>query len=71
MNPTDTFPTLDFHLPEMSCGHCVRAVTAAVQALDAQAQMQFDLPARRVQVHTGLGRERLAAALVEAGYTPA
>lgn len=61
----------EFHLPDMSCGHCVAAITQALQALDAQAQLQFDREARRLQVSSSLSREQLVAALSEAGYPPA
>lgn len=63
--------TLSFHLPDMSCGHCARAVTEAVQALDAQARVVVDLPAKRAEVDSSAAPEALAAALTEAGYPPA
>lgn len=55
----------------MSCGHCVRTITATVQALDPGARVQADLPQHRVEVQTTAPREQVAAALVEAGYAPA
>ncbi len=61
-----------FHLPAMSCGHCVAAITEAVQAADAAATLQFEREARRVQiVSSALSREALSQALTEAGYPPA
>jgi copper chaperone len=53
----------------MSCQHCVRAVTQAIQTLDAQAQVQIDLTAGRVSVQSALSRERVAAAIREEGYS--
>eukprot|EP01030_Chromulinospumella_sphaerica_P024841 gene24841-24944_t len=32
----------------MTCGHCVRAVTQAVQALDPAASVKVDLGAKEV-----------------------
>ena len=64
-------PTQDFHLPDMSCGHCVATITKTLQALDPAAQPVFDREARRVQVQTQLPREQLTAALAEAGYPEA
>lgn len=58
----------EFHLPDMSCGHCVATVTRTVQALDAQAKLEFDREARKVKVESALERAALAAALAEAGY---
>ncbi len=62
---------LSFQIPAMSCGHCVRAVTEAVQALDAQAQVTVDLPQQVVRVESTAAREALVARLTEAGYPPA
>jgi copper chaperone len=62
---------LDFLIPNMTCGHCVRAVTEAVKAADPQAQVQVDLPTHRVQVQTTAARDQVVARLAEAGYEPA
>lgn len=59
-----------FTLPDMSCGHCVAAITEALQAVDAQARVDIDLPAKTAQVDSALPRDALAAALAEAGYPP-
>lgn len=61
---------LTFHIPNMTCGHCVRSVTQAVQAADPAAQVQADLPTHQVRVATVLPPEAVAAALAEAGYAP-
>lgn len=61
----------DFHVPGMSCGHCVRAITAAVQAQAPDAQVDIDLAARRVRI-TGRQADAamLGAVIRDAGYTP-
>ncbi len=59
-----------FELPDMTCGHCVKAVTQTLQRLDPVAQLKIDLPTHRVEVDSQLPREQLAAALAGAGYTP-
>lgn len=59
-----------FHIAAMSCGHCVRSITEAVQAADPQAQVQADLAAQRVQITSQARPETLAAALTAAGYPP-
>jgi copper chaperone len=61
----------EFVLPDMTCGHCVKAVTAAVQALDPAAVVHTDLGTQRVRVDSAVPATALAAALTEAGYTPA
>lgn len=60
-----------FNLPDMSCGHCVAAITQALQAADAQARVQVDLASKTARVDSALPRGPLAAALTEAGFTPA
>ena len=61
----------DFHLPDMSCGHCVASITEAARELDCNAALVFDREARRVQVQSELPRERWVEVLTEAGYAPA
>ncbi|WP_298924124.1 heavy-metal-associated domain-containing protein [uncultured Ramlibacter sp.] len=55
----------------MACGGCAKTVTDAVLALDPQAQVRIDLPAKTAQVDSGKTREELARALSAAGYAPA
>jgi copper chaperone len=62
---------LTFEIPNMSCGHCVRAITEAVQQADPAATVQPDLPAHRVAVETTAPREAVVAQLTAAGYAPA
>jgi copper chaperone len=57
-----------FQVAGMSCGHCVGAVRAALQALDPQAHVQVQLEQGRVEVDSAQPREALAAAIAEAGY---
>ena len=59
-----------YHLQveNMSCGHCVGAVTAAVHELDPEAQVDVDLAAKSVQVETTLELARVSAAIEAAGY---
>ena len=60
-----------FHLPDMSCGHCVAAITEAARALDAAAALEFDRESRRVRVQSAKAREEWVEALTDAGYPPA
>jgi copper chaperone len=62
---------LELTVNSMSCGHCVSAVTKALQQLDPQAKVAIDLATHKVRVETGAARERVVAALVDAGYEPA
>jgi copper chaperone len=52
----------------MTCGHCEKAVTHALQQVDPQAQVQIDRVQNRVEVQSTHSREALAQAIVEEGY---
>ena len=52
----------------MSCGHCVRAITRAVQAGDPAAEVQVDLGAGEVQVDSAQSLEQLLQAVRDQGY---
>ena len=60
-----------FDVQGMSCGHCERAVTQAVKALDPAAQVKVDLAAGKVEVQTTQPREAVAQAIAAEGYTVA
>lgn len=60
-----------FTVTGMTCGHCEKAVTRAVQQVDPQAQVQIDRAQNRVQVESTQSREALAQAIVEEGYAVA
>lgn len=58
----------ELQVENMSCGHCVNAVTKAVQALDPQATVNVDLAQRKVRVQSGAALEKISGAIVDAGY---
>lgn len=60
--------TIQLNVKGMSCQHCVKAVTHAVQAQDPQATLEVDLPQGRVTVHTVLSATTVAQAIKEEGY---
>ncbi|MCI0914225.1 MULTISPECIES: heavy-metal-associated domain-containing protein [Pseudomonas] len=57
-----------FNVQGMTCGHCVKAVTRAVQDQDASAKVEVDLAGRQVRVQSALAAEQLLAAIREEGY---
>jgi copper chaperone len=60
-----------FEVSDMSCGHCVSAITKAVKQVDEDAQVRIDLATHRVEVEPAeASAEDLAQAIEEAGYTP-
>ena len=62
---------IELTLPTMTCGHCVRSVTEAVQRVDSAAKLDIDLPSHRVRIDSHLPAEQFSAALTEEGYAPA
>ena len=56
------------HVAGMSCGHCVKSVTQAVQALEPAAQVQVDLKLGEVRVSGESSRAQLIEAIRQAGY---
>ena len=56
------------HDENMSCQHCVAAVTRALQALDPAAVVQVDLAKKHVQASGNFSAEAAIAALTEEDY---
>ena len=62
---------IEFHVPDMSCEHCVRAITQGVHGVAPQAQVSIDLAAHRVTVADAADGDAVRQAIVAAGYSPA
>jgi len=60
-----------FTVTGMTCGHCEKAVTRALQEVDPQAKVQIDRTQNNVQVESTASREALAQAITEEGYAVA
>ncbi|WLH30743.1 heavy-metal-associated domain-containing protein [Pseudomonas canadensis] len=58
-----------FSVEGMTCGHCVRAVTQAVQNQDPAASVKVDLAAKEVGVESRLSAEQVIEAITEEGYS--
>jgi copper chaperone len=60
-----------FQVNDMTCGHCVGAITRAIEAADPGAAVRIDLATHRVQVEpASADATRLGRAIRVAGYTP-
>jgi copper chaperone len=57
-----------FNVQGMSCGHCVKAITQALQAKDPAASVRVDLAAKEVGVESALTADQVIAAISEEGY---
>jgi copper chaperone len=60
-----------FTVTGMTCGHCEKAVTRALQQVDPQAQVAIDRAQNSVQVESNQPRDALAHAIAEEGYAVA
>ncbi len=58
-----------FSVEGMTCGHCVRAVTQAVQGQDPAASVKVDLAAKEVGVESRLSAEQVISLITEEGYS--
>ncbi|HJV94919.1 MAG TPA: heavy-metal-associated domain-containing protein [Albitalea sp.] len=61
---------IEFTVPTITCGHCVRTVTETVKKVDAQAEVNISLPEHRVQIESQRPSDEFAKALAEEGYAP-
>lgn len=57
-----------FTVQGMTCGHCVKAVTRAVQSQDEGAVVEVDLGAKQVRVQSSLQAPQILALIREEGY---
>ena len=57
-----------FNVQGMSCGHCVKAITQALQTKDPAASVRVDLAAKEVGVESALTSDQVIAAITEEGY---
>ena len=62
---------LAFEVRDMTCGHCVSAITQAIRAVDRDAKVEIDLSAHQVRIEsTETDADELRTAIQQAGYTP-
>ena len=61
---------ITFEVKDMTCGHCIKAITQAVLTVDSTAKVQIDLSTHRVQIESASAETELSHAIVKAGYSP-
>jgi copper chaperone len=61
---------IQFEVNDMTCGHCVRAVTAAVKDVAPEAIISVDLAEHSVRVEGVPNADVVEQAIREAGYSP-
>lgn len=60
-----------FKVEKMSCEHCAKRVTQAVQKVEPGAKVKVDVKAARVEVENVADAAKIAAAITAAGYPAA
>lgn len=59
-----------YHVPEISCEHCVRAITNELSSVPGIEVISIDIPTKLVTLrHTDeVSDEQIVATIAEAGY---
>lgn len=62
--------TKDFNVPEISCQHCVNAITKEVTGISGVQNVKVDLGTKRVSVQAdeSVSSDTIVNAINEAGY---
>ncbi|MEK0159904.1 heavy-metal-associated domain-containing protein [Pseudoalteromonas piscicida] len=60
---------LRLRVEKMVCGHCVKAITEAMQAADSQAHVNVRLDDKIVEISSTKGEEDVIAIIRNAGYS--
>lgn len=58
----------EFDIPDMSCNHCIAAITTAIRTVDPDATADIDLAKRTAIVTSKADPQRIEAAIQHAGY---
>ena len=61
---------LQYTVEDMSCQHCVKAITAAVTQAVPGATVDIDLERHLVRIEQASDSDQVSAAIRDAGYTP-
>ena len=63
--------TRTYSVPQVSCGHCVNAITSEVTKLSDVTDVTVDIATKTVTVVGDAAETDIVAAIDEAGYTVA
>lgn len=61
---------ITLRVEDMTCGHCVKAITKAVEEAAPGAHVSADTASKIVKVSGAPDSAKVEAAVREAGYTP-
>jgi len=57
-----------FLIKNMSCGSCAKHITHAVKALDPDAELAIDIPARKINITSNKSTDELANTIKALDY---
>ena len=58
-----------FNVENMTCGHCVKAITQALTEADADAQVKANVEQKEIAIETTLEVNQIIALLEDEGYS--
>lgn len=61
---------IEFEVNDMTCGHCISAITRAITTTTPNAIVNIDLATHRVRVEGVSDADAVERDIREAGYTP-
>jgi copper chaperone len=59
---------MNFAVQNMTCNHCIRTITRALQSIESGAKVAVDLAAGTVAIEGALGAAQAIAAMAAEGY---
>lgn len=62
--------TITFHVPDMTCQHCVKSITNAIHDAEPDSGVLCELDTKKVTVSGTADINKVEKAIREAGYTP-
>lgn len=60
---------MKFRIENMTCGHCVKTLTRAIQAVDPAAQVSAQLVEKILVINGTIATDAARQAIQEAGYS--
>lgn len=61
---------LEYKVDDMTCNHCVNAITQAIKEVAPSAQIDINLDQHIVRIDTQTDPQTIQQAIAQAGYTP-
>lgn len=62
--------TTKFYIPDMTCNHCIKTLTTAIQNKDPNAQLEIDLAKHELSIQATSNPSAIEEIIKEAGFTP-